>query len=262
MGVWGYGIDQSDAYGETYAYCDSLKKEGYSLLQIEEAVLNQTNHPEHILRLFALADYLWKNHGLSNRILQILEDQILSGKDKAFWMEAGLSEDQYGKRKQAVNRFLNKIRSTEYHGRSVSEKESVQTHALKKGDLFWYRESKKTYGGIVLEDVEGYRLYLIGISEELCSNQEIRTNTILESKFYTAAWFSDQDLLPPKRIHVVDHMTINDVYAGFCGLKISDRGFTVSNNGTTDTWKHLHRALSFADCTVESAISRVKLSKF
>ena len=262
MGVWGYNIDQNDTYGEMYEYCDNLKRMGYSFLQIEEAVLNQLNHPEQTLRLFALADYLWKNHALNNRILQMLEDQITLGKDRAFWIESGLSEDQYGKRKQAVNRFLTKIQSTKYNGDAITGNESEQTYALKKGSIFWYRERKKTYGGIVMDYVEKYRLYLIGISEELYSNQEIRTNTILKSEFYTAAWFSVQDLLLPKRIHIVDQITINDVYAGLCGLKISDKGFTVSNIGTKNTWKHLSCALRLTDCTVESAISRVRLSRF
>lgn len=135
----------------------------------------------------------------------------------------------------------------------------ARTTSLSKGTVFWYRDRSKVYGGIVLDhQPSGY--FLISISEE-CDEVPQAAADVLRQIFYTAAWFSELDLLPNRRIHVVGHMEMDEDFNGRAGFYCTPEDLIVKNCGQRDTWHHTFRAYAIPDTKMQSVLHPRQLSK-
>lgn len=258
MGTWGVNINENDEYYDTIELCNELRRKGYSFAEIEKTVLLAKNKsPEWENSLFALADYLWSNNALSKKLFQTIKDVSNTDVDKSVWIELGLTQDQYVQRKQAINRFLHKIQKAVII-KPPQRGETVYT----KGNLFWYKCRKEIYGGIVLDYICDYELYLIALSEAITVSNKIDAGNILNSKLYTLAWFSVDALLPLQRIHTVECINVDDNYIGYCGLSVDKHGtLSISNCGSLNTWNHQYYSLRLVGRTIESIIHKKQLPK-
>lgn len=135
----------------------------------------------------------------------------------------------------------------------------ARTTLLSKGAVFWYRDRSKVYGGIVLDhQPSGY--FLISISAE-CDGVPQAAADVLRQDFYTAAWFSELDLLPNRRIHVVGHMEIDEDFNGRAGFYTAPEKLIIKNCGQRDTWHHTFRAYLVPDTKMQSVLHPRQLSK-
>lgn len=106
---------------------------------------------------------------------------------------------------------------------SVPEKEqwlptSSAGRSIQKGDAFWCRCKKAIYGAIVL-DIQGGLYYFIALTHELHGIPQ-NIEEIVSASFYTAAWFSDMDLLPITKLHHIGKIQIADDYNGRAGFSL------------------------------------------
>ena len=122
------------------------------------------------------------------------------------------------------------------------------------GDVFYYKSKKKTYGGVFLYRQQEY--YLIALSEEIL--KPIRTicvTDILELALFTLAWFSDVDLLLPKRLHIIDTIPLAEDFSNRAGLLIDEQGVYLKNVGQSATWKHEFCSYVLRDTKVEDVLT-------
>ena len=135
----------------------------------------------------------------------------------------------------------------------------ARTTLLSQGTVFWYRDRSKVYGGIVLDhQPSGY--FLISISEE-CDEVPQAAADVLRQNFYTAAWFSEFDLLPNLRIHAVGHMEMDEDFNGRAGFYCTPEDLIVKNCGQRDAWLHTFRAYAIPDAKMQSVLHHRQLSK-
>lgn len=118
---------------------------------------------------------------------------------------------------------------------------------INKGDIFWYKYNKTIYSGIVLDVQSEY--YLIALSEPI-SDIPKNNSDVLEAELYTVAWFSEFDLISKRRMHIYDHILIEEDFnfrAGFANY--TEKGITrklqIKNCGQPATWKHEFCLISF-----------------
>lgn len=130
---------------------------------------------------------------------------------------------------------------------------------LTKGSVFWYRDNKKIYGGIMLDyQPSGY--FLISISD-VCDEIPQTVADVLCKDLYTVAWFSEIDLLPSPRIHVVGCVKIDENFNGCAGFYCSQEEIIIKNCGQRDTWRHTFRAYTIPNCKMQSVMHPGQLSK-
>ena len=133
---------------------------------------------------------------------------------------------------------------------------------ISKGAVFWYKVKKDTYGAIVLDIIGTHsKYYLVAISERI-EDKKIDVNTILYSPLYTAAWFSDIDMLSKRRIHICGAINICDNYNNRAGFSyIENTSITNYNCGQNLTWKHQYRSLSFSSVSLNYVLNPKNLPK-
>lgn len=122
------------------------------------------------------------------------------------------------------------------------------------GDVFYYKSKKKTYGGVFLYRQQNY--YLIALSEEILKPiQTICAKDILQLPLFTLAWFSDVDLLLPKRLHIIETIPLAEDYSNRAGLLIDEHGMYLKNVGQSATWKHEFCSYALRDTKVEDVLT-------
>ncbi len=127
------------------------------------------------------------------------------------------------------------------------------TSCYSPGDVFYYKSKKKTYGGVFLYRQQDY--YLIALSEEIMKPiRAIRANDILGLSLFTLAWFSDVDLLMPKRLHIIETISLSEDYSNRAGLLIDEHGVCLKNAGQSATWKHEFRSYVLNNTKVEDVL--------
>lgn len=131
-----------------------------------------------------------------------------------------------------------------------------------KGDVFWYKVKKDTYGAIVLDVLGKHsKYYLVAISEKI-DDKKIDVNTIVSSPLYTVAWFSDVDMLSKRRIHICGTLNICDNYNNRAGFAYEENeSVTIYNCGQSLTWKHQFRSFSFPSALLNYVLSSNNLPK-
>ena len=123
------------------------------------------------------------------------------------------------------------------------------------GEVFYYKSKGKLYGGIFLFKQRNY--YLIAVSEEIAgSAREIDHESVTDAPLYTAAWFSDVDLLPKRRIHTVGFVSVEGDYTDRAGLLADGSGSVyLKNCGQRATWRHEFRAFALRDATMKDVLN-------
>ena len=123
------------------------------------------------------------------------------------------------------------------------------------GELYYYKSGGKRYGAVFLFQQRDF--WLVSVSEELTlpANQ-ITAETILSAPLYTSAWFSDVELLPARRMHLVGSAAVTGDYTNRAGLREGEDGsLSVTNIGQSATWKHTFRAFALRDAAVGDTLS-------
>ena len=130
---------------------------------------------------------------------------------------------------------------------------------LAKGTVFWYRNSARIFGCIVL-DIQSTGYYLISISKE-CEHIPKTIDDVLLEDIYTVAWFSSVDLLPARQVHIIGFIDVVGDFNGRAGFLNSVEGLVITNCGQKATWNHTFRAYSIPDCKMQSLLSPEKLRR-
>ena len=130
---------------------------------------------------------------------------------------------------------------------------------ISKGTVFWYKSKGKKYAAIVLDEIGNDGYFFVLISEEL--DQVNTVNSIMESPAYTAAWFSDVEMLPFWRIHVVAEGFSFENFNGRAGGLFSEKTVAIYNYGQSKTWKHEWCQLSFHSRKMKEQISADSYNK-
>lgn len=129
-----------------------------------------------------------------------------------------------------------------------------------EGEVFYYRSKNRLFGGVFLFRQQGY--YLIAISEEISKSiHSICVEDVLHSPLYTIAWFSDIDLLLPKRIHKIGTIPIDEDYSNRAGLLIDGDGVYLRNVGQRATWKHEYCSFTLHDANIMDVLSNKYVPK-
>ena len=131
------------------------------------------------------------------------------------------------------------------------------THKVqpKEGEVYYYKAGGKLYGAVFLFRQRDF--WLVSVSEELAVPADrITAETILNAPLYTAAWFSDVELLSAHRMHLVGRSDVTGDYTNRAGLHESrDGGLSITNVGQSAAWKHTFRAFALRDAAVRDTLS-------
>lgn len=236
MGTWGVRIAQNDTFCEVQEKFEEMLNDGFEPSQIANKLMHEyITSPEKNNAVYAIADALWHCESIDAEWIRTVEQFIQCGEDTRYWCELGADEDTILKRKSEMKRFLRLIKMPPSKNQ-VWKQKRLKKVSIRKGDCFWYKSKGKIFGALVADVVENY--YLVGISEEL-NTLTLSVQEILNAQLYTAAWFSDIELLPANRCHVIGVVDVPPNYNGLCGfLAIQDDSITVNNPGQKSTWAH------------------------
>lgn len=103
---------------------------------------------------------------------------------------------------------------------------------------------------------------MIAISEEIVKpTKTICTDDVLQSTLYTLAWFSDVEMLLPKRIHRIETIPLAVDYYNRAGLLINGKSVAIRNVGQSATWRHEFRSFVLHDTPVESVLNNKYIPK-
>jgi hypothetical protein len=154
MGTWGTAIKDSDAFADVYdEYFNRYNKgeepkniskkiieENWEILEIEEE--------KHSL-WFALALAQWETKSLDPKILSTVEEIISSEADLKIWKELDASEQDIKKRKIALEKFLEKIKSEKPKAKP-RKRIKTKTAIFSNGDCLIFKMANGNYGGAVV----------------------------------------------------------------------------------------------------------------
>jgi len=154
MGTWGTAIKDSDAFADIYDEFFELYNKGgqpdiiskkviddnWEILEIEE---------EKNSLWFALALAQWETKSLDPKILSTVEEIISSGADLKIWLDLGASEQDIKKRKIALDKFLEKIKSDRPNAKP-RKRAKLKTPIFTTGDCLVFKLTNGNYGGAVV----------------------------------------------------------------------------------------------------------------
>ena len=128
------------------------------------------------------------------------------------------------------------------------------------GEVYSYTSGGKTYGIVFLYEQRGY--HLIALSEALPQlKKAVTVEAILRAPLYTVAWFSDVDMLPARRLHVVGTAAVAGDFRNRAGLHEDENGIVLKNVGQGATWKHGFRAFALDGVSVGEVLTAKYLPK-
>lgn len=154
MGTWGTAIKDNDAFADVYSeFFEQYNKGGqpstiskkiiedyWEILEIKE---------ERNSLWFALGLAQWETKSLDPAVLSKIENIIFTGEDLNIWLELGASENDIKKRKVALDKFLEKLRSTRPKAKT-RRKSKLKTPIFETGDCLTFKLSNGNYGGAVV----------------------------------------------------------------------------------------------------------------
>jgi hypothetical protein len=98
---------------------------------------------------FALALAQWETKSLDPKVLSKIEDIISSGADLKVWLDLGASEQDIKKRKIALDKFLEKIKSDRPKAKP-RKREKLKTPIFATGDCLVFKLTNGNYGGALV----------------------------------------------------------------------------------------------------------------
>ena len=154
MGTWGTAIKDNDAFADIYSEFyelynkggqpDSISKQitegNWEILEIEDE--------KHSL-WFALALAQWETKSLDPKILETVETIINTEADIKIWSDLGATEKEINKRKEELNKFLDKLHSDRLKAKP-RKKPKLSTPIFKTGDCLVFKMKNGNYGGAIV----------------------------------------------------------------------------------------------------------------
>ena len=219
MGMWGFGITQSDEYCEVYDRFMEQYDEGFDIDDITQVILDDYladyDADDGILHdvYFAIAKAQWQCGGIEPEILKKVTEIIESGSNIEFLRELEADEDGLNQRKRNLKSFLKTLntpcktvrkRKGEKAPDETPEKTTVNKKLpeLKVGGCYVYKYGETYRSFVVLECIddkaEGESV-LCAISYECYDDapdfETVKNATIGSFGRYTAEEFFNEDQL-------------------------------------------------------------------
>lgn len=154
MGTWGTAIKDSDAFEDIYSDFFELYNKGAEPDTISKHIIEsnqdilQIEEEKHSL-WFALALAQWETKSLDPKILSTVEGIITSREDLKIWERLGASEQNINKRKIALDKFLEKIKTDRPKAKPRIRIKS-KTPIFSTGDCLIFKLNNGNYGGAVV----------------------------------------------------------------------------------------------------------------
>jgi hypothetical protein len=131
---------------------------------------------------------------------------------------------------------------------------------IQKGEIYWYKSQKETYGFIVLEyqkAIGGSSDYLIAISDAMYFiGKEPKPKDVLNTRLFTIAWFSIDSILPERRIRFITRLSLVDSFKNMAGLSEDEKGsYSLNNIGNSAMWRHEYRRMVLPDAFMKDVLS-------
>lgn len=255
MGMWELDISANDTYQEVQSIYVSNYNLGYDPLVIADELLTRyESDPERHLAYLSLADCLWHS-GISCERVNVIIKQITDERiDEKYFISCGADYEMIKKRALHLKRFCDRLNTPAQEKELWLPTPSVGG-SIKKGDIFWYRCKKAVYGAAVL-DIQGEQYYFIALTDELDRVPQ-NIEDVISASFYTAAWFSDAELLPVRRMHHIGEIHIADDYNGRAGFSRKDNeSVRIYNCGQKGVWDHVSRNLKINNSVIRDTLSK------
>jgi len=154
MGAWGTAIKDNDAFADVYdEFFDLYNKGGEPETISKEIVDNnweilEIEEEKHNL-WFALALAQWETKSLDTKVLSTVEEIVTSGADLKIWLDLGANEQDIKKRKVALDKFLEKLKS-ERPKAKARKRIKTKTPIFSNGDCLVFKMKNGNYGGAVV----------------------------------------------------------------------------------------------------------------
>lgn len=154
MGTWGTAIKDNDVFADIYDEFFDLYNRGEKLELISTRIIEnnlrslEVEEDIHCL-WFALALAQWETKSLDPNVLSTVEKIIVSGDNLNAWIELGATEQDLKKRKVALDKFLEKIKSNRPKAKSRKLKK-LKTPIFSTGDCLVFKMESGNYGGAVV----------------------------------------------------------------------------------------------------------------
>lgn len=154
MGTWGTAIKDNDAFADIYSEFFDLYNKGGQPDIISKKVIDDNWEileikEERNSLWFALALAQWETKSLDPKVLSTVENIINSGEDLKIWLDLGASEQNIQKRKIALDKFLEKIKSDRPKA-TPRKRAKSKTPIFTTGDCLVFKLANGNYGGAVV----------------------------------------------------------------------------------------------------------------
>ena len=154
MGTWGTAIKENDAFADIYSeffdqYNDGGLPDGISKKIIETHWEILEIEREKNSLWFALGLAQWETKSLDVKILTKIEDIITSGEELAIWLELDASENDIKKRRVALEKFLQKLKSDRPKAKP-RKRTKLKVPIFATGDCLCFKMANGNYGGAVV----------------------------------------------------------------------------------------------------------------
>lgn len=154
MGTWGTAIKNSDAFADVYSeFFDLYNKGGKPEIISKKVVENNWEileiEEEKNSLWFALALAQWETKSLDPKVLSTVENIITSGADLKVWVDLDASKQDVQKRKVALEKFLEKIKSDRPKAKP-RKRAKFKTPIFVKGDCLVFKMENGNFGGAVV----------------------------------------------------------------------------------------------------------------
>ena len=154
MGTWGTAIKDNDAFADIYSEFYELYNKGGQPDSISKQI---TESNWEILEIaeekhsfwFALALAQWETKSLDPKVLETVENIIKTEADIKILSDLGATEKDIDKRKEALNKFLDKLHS--YRPKAKPRhKPKLKIPIFMTGDCLVFKMENGNYGGAIV----------------------------------------------------------------------------------------------------------------
>ena len=154
MGTWGTAIKDSDAFADVYGEFFDLYNKGEAPDIISKKVIDDNweileIEEEKNSLWFALALAQWETKSLDTKVLSTVEHIISTGEDLKIWQDLGANVEDIKKRKIALDKFLEKIKSDRPKAKP-RKRAKLKTPIFATGDCLVFKLANGNYGGAVV----------------------------------------------------------------------------------------------------------------
>ncbi|RWU10639.1 hypothetical protein [Pedobacter chitinilyticus] len=154
MGNWGTGVKDNDVFADIYSEFFDQYNSGARPEYISKKIIEthweilEIEHEKNSL-WFALGQALWETKSLDTEILKKIESVINTGEELAIWLELGASEIDIKKRRIALEKFLQKLKSDRPKAKP-RKRIRLRVPIFAAGDCLCFKMSNGNYGGAVV----------------------------------------------------------------------------------------------------------------